>query len=235
MPPREFQALTPYAARRILEAIQGDRLEALFTVALASGLRQSETLGLRWSDVNVDAGSISIQRTLQRVNGAFTFFPPKTARSRRTIVMPAPVATVLHQHMRHQLEERTAIGAAWEGDAWEGLGFTNEVGRPLTGFHVSRRFNKLLQVAGLPVMRYHDLRHGAASLMAAQGVPARVAMEILGHAQISTTLNIYTHIAPELQKEATEKVADALWPDGQSALVSELMSSSPVFVDQDPN
>ena len=137
--------------------------------------------------------------------------------------------------MRHQLEERTAIGAAWEGDAWEGLVFTNEVGRPLTGFHVSRRFNKLPQVAGLPVMRYHDLRHGAASLMAAQGVPARMAMEILGHAQISTTLNIYTHIAPELQKEATEKVADALWPDGQSALVSELVSNSPVFVKQDPN
>ena len=71
--------------------------------------------------------------------------------------------------------------------------------------------------------------------MAAQGVPARVAMEILGHAQISTTLNIYTHIAPELQKEATEKVASALWPDGQSALVSELVSNSPVIVGKDPN
>ena len=79
VPAREFQALTPLAARRVLEAITGDRLEALFTVALALGLRQSETLGLRWSDVNVDASTLNIQRTLQRVNGAFTFFPPKNA------------------------------------------------------------------------------------------------------------------------------------------------------------
>ena len=90
--------------------------------------------------------------------------------------------------------------------------FSDELGRPLTSFHVSRRFKKLLGLAGLPTMRYHDLRHGAASLMAAQGVPARVAMEILGHSQISTTMNIYTHIAPELQREASERVAAALWP-----------------------
>ena len=91
---------------------------------------------------------------------------------------------------------------------------------------MSRRFKKLLDLAGLPAMRYHDLRHGAASLMAAQGVSARVAMEILGYAQISTTMNIYTHIAPELQKEATEKVAGALWPtENDTALVSELVSN----------
>ncbi|MDO8751537.1 MAG: site-specific integrase [Dehalococcoidia bacterium] len=225
-PAREITALMPNAARRVLAAVKGDRLEPLFTVALACGLRQSETLGLRWSDVNVDAGSLSIQRTLQRVNGAFTFFPPKTARSRRTIAMPAPVAAALLQHMKRQLEERTVMGAAWEGDAWGALVFTNEVGGPLTSFHVSRRFSKLLQLAGLPRMRYHDLRHGAASLMAAQGVSARVAMEILGHAQISTTMNIYTHIAPELQKEATEKMADALWPiEKDTALVSKLVSN----------
>jgi len=77
---------------------------------------------------------------------------------------------------------------------------------------VGRRFRKLLAVEGLLAMRYHDLRHGAASLMAAQGVPARVAMEVLGHAQISTTMNIYAHVAPEFQKEASERVAAALWP-----------------------
>ncbi|MBI4199689.1 MAG: site-specific integrase [Chloroflexi bacterium] len=213
VPATEVQALTPYAARRVLEAVKGDRLEALFTVCLACGLRQSEALGLRWSDVNVDAATLTIQRTLQRVNGAFTFFPPKTVRSRRTIAMPAPVAAALRQHMKRQLEERMVMGAAWEGDAWGALVFTNEVGRPLTSFHVSRRFRKLLHLAGLPSMRYHDLRHGAASLMAAQKVPARVAMEILGHAQISTTMNIYTHVAPELQKEAAERVSVALWPE----------------------
>ena len=103
--------------------------------------------------------------------------------------------------------------------------FTDEIGRPLTSFHVSRRFRKLLHLAGLPPMRYHDLRHGAASLMAAQGVPARVAMEILGHAQISTTMNIYTHIAPELQKDAAERISSALWPEFPPALASELASN----------
>ena len=120
------------------------------------------------------------------------------------------------------------MGPAWEGDQWGALVFCDEAGRPLTSFHVLRRFGKLLQLAGLSPMRYHDLRHGAASLMAAQGVPARVAMEILGHAQISTTMNIYTHIAPELQKEATEKVAGALWPEIGNGLASTLASNAPV-------
>ena len=220
VPTREIAPLTPSAARRVLQAVRGDRLEALFTVALASGLRQSETLGLRWSDVNVDAGTLSVQRTLQRVNGAFTFFPPKTARSRRTIAMPAPVASALLQHMKRQLEERTIMGESWEGDTWGALVFTDEIGRPLTSFHVSRHFSKPLHLVGLPPMRYHDLRHGAASLMAAQGVSARVAMEILGHAQISTTMNIYTNIAPELQKDAAETLSSAPRPEFPPALAS---------------
>ena len=116
-----------------------------------------------------DAGTMSIQRLLQRVNGAFTFFPPKTPRSRRTIAMPVPVAAALHQHMKHQLSERMVMGEAWEGDAWGALVFTDQVGRPLAGFHVSRRFRKLLQLAGLPPMRYHDLRHGPLPLWPPKG------------------------------------------------------------------
>ena len=111
--------------------------------------------------------------------------------------MPVPVASALHQHMKLQLEERMATGEVWEGDHWDRLVFTDESGRTLTRFHVSRRFRKLLQLAGMSPMRYHDLRHGAASLMAAQGVPPRVTMEILGHAQISATMKLYTHVALE--------------------------------------
>ncbi len=224
---REFQALTADGARRILAAVQGDRLQSLFTVALACGLRQSEGLGLKWGDVQLDSGTLTIQRTLQRVNGAFAFFPPKTARSRRTISLPVQVATSLRQHAIGQAEERLSLGGAWEGGPWGDLMFTDELGRPLAYYHVRRRFHNLLRLAGLPPMRYHDLRHGAASLMAAQGVPARVAMEILGHAQISTTMNIYTHIAPELQKEAAARMAGALWPEVGAGLVSGLVSNTP--------
>ena len=92
--------------------------------------------------------------------------------------------------------------------------FPDRFGAPLSGFHVSRRFKTLLGAVGLPPMRYHDLRHGAASLMAALGISPRVAMEILGHAQISTTMNIYTHVAPELQREAADRLGSALWAMG---------------------
>ena len=212
VPEPEIRALTPASARHVLAAVEGDRLEALLTVALACGLRQSEALGVRWSDVDVDTATLTVQRTIQRVDGEYQVLEPKTKRSRRTISLPAPVAASLRQHRTGQMEARLEVGPAWEGDTWGGLVFTDEIGRPLSSSHVSRRFKKLLSLAGLPVMRYHDLRHGAASLMAAQGVPARVAMEVLGHAQISTTMNIYAHIAPEFQKEASERVAAALWP-----------------------
>lgn len=208
---REVRALTPDDARSLLAAVEGDRLAALFTVALALGLRQSEALGLRWADVDLDRGTLTVQRTLQRVNGTYQSFPPKTPRSRRTLPLPAPVVAALRGHKGRQLEERLRVGPAWQGPTGGDLVFTDEAGAPLSGFHVSRRFKALLAAAGLPPMRYHDLRHGAASLMATQGVPARVAMETLGHSDISTTMNIYSHVAAQLQREAADRMAAALW------------------------
>lgn len=214
-PPRittqEIKALTPAAAKTLLSALRGDRLEALFTVALASGLRQGEALGLRWTDVDLDSGTLNVQRGLQRIGGEWRFMEPKTAHSRRSIPLPGPVIAALREHRARQLKERLRAGQAWQGGEWGELVFADEVGAPLSAFHVIRRFRALLASANLPPMRYHDLRHGAATLMAAQGVPARVAMELLGHSQISTTMNIYTHVAPELQREAAERVGAALW------------------------
>lgn len=211
VPEREIRPLSRSDARTILEAVRGDRLEALFTVGLALGLRQGEALGLRWADVDLEAGTLSVQRSLQRVDGGWLFLEPKTTRSRRTVPLPGPVTAALREHRARQLQERLSLGPAWQGETWGDLVFTDEAGGPLSGFHVSRRFKALLAVAGLPQMRYHDLRHGAASLMAAQGVPARVAMEILGHSQISTTMNVYVHVAPELGRDAADRIGAALW------------------------
>jgi len=211
VPEREIRALGQADARALLEAVRGDRLEALFTVALALGLRQGEALGLRWPDVDLGGALLTVQRSLQRVNGEWLFPEPKTPRSRRTLHLPGPVTAALREHRARQLVERLRLGAAWQGETWGDLVFTDEAGGPLSGFYVSRRFKALLAVAGLPPMRYHDLRHGAASLMAAQGVPARVAMEILGHSQISTTMNIYAHVAPELGRDAADRMGAALW------------------------
>ena len=211
IPKREHEAITPAKARAILDAVQGDRLEALFAVALASGLRGGEALGLRWEDVDLEGGTMAIRRTLQRHDGEWLFLEPKTRTSRRTLRLPAPVVASLRHHKDRQAGERLLLGPSWEGGRWGNMVFTDETGAPLAGDHVLRRFHKLLEKAGLPRMRYHDLRHGAASLMAAMGVPARVAMEIMGHSQISTTMNIYAHIAAEWQQDAVDKMATGLW------------------------
>ena len=213
VPEREVRALSATDARALLAAVEGDRLVALFTVAVGRGLRQGEALGLRWGDVDLERGTLAVQRALQRVGQEWLFPEPKTRRSRRTVTLPRPVVASLREHRGRQLQERLRAGAAWQGDRWGDLVFCDEIGGPLSGFHVSRRFRALLALAGLPRMRYHELRHGAASLMAAQGVPARVAMEVLGHAQISTTLNIYTHVSPELQRDAADRMGAALWGD----------------------
>jgi len=162
--------------------------------------------------VDMAAGGVGKVACIRCVNGEYQVLEPKTKRSRRIISLPAPVATSLRHHKARQTAGRLRVGPKWEGDVREGLVFTDEAGCPLSGFHAGRRFKSLLAVAGLLEMRYHDLRHGAASLMVAQGVPARVAMEVLGHAQISTTMNIYAHIAREFDKEASERVAAALSP-----------------------
>ena len=211
VPEHEVRPLSRADAKAILEAVRDDRLEALFTVALAVGLRQGEALGVRWGDVSLDGGTVTVQRSLQRVDGEWLFLEPKTHHSRRTVPLPGPVVAALREHRARQLQERLRLGPAWEGERWGDLVFTDEAGGPLSGFHVRRRFYALLAVAGLPPMRYHDLRHGAASLMAAQGVPMRTAMEMLGHSQISTTANIYVHVAPELTRDAADRMEAALW------------------------
>ena len=203
--------LTTADAQALLLAVKGDRLEALFQVGLALGLRQSEALGLRCSDIELEEGMLSVQRSLQRVAGEWIFNEPKTAKSRRTLPLPAPLTAALRQHRNRQLKERLSAGPAWEGSGWGDLVFADQLGRPLSGFHVLRRFRSLLALADLPPMRYHDLRHGAPSLMAAQGVPARLAMELLGHSQIATTMNIYTHVTPEDQRQASARVSEAIF------------------------
>jgi integrase len=210
-PPRapraEIHPLSPEQARSFLDAVRGDRLEALYSVGLALGLRQGEILGLRWSDVDLEAGTIRVAQALQRVNGRLEFVEPKSQTSRRTIPLPATVARALRAHRPRQLEDRLAAGARWHDSD---LVFTTALGTPLDSRNVTRRFQAALERAGLPRLRFHDLRHTAASLMLAQGVPARVVMETLGHSQISLTLNTYSHVVPALQREAADRMEAVL-------------------------
>lgn len=206
-PPRreraEIQPLTPTQARRFLEAVKGHRLEALFTAALALGIREGEALGLMWEDVDFDHGTISIRRQLQRVNKKLLFVEPKTAKSRRTIVMPAIVVDALRAHRLRQLEERLAVGEAWEE---HGLVFTSHWGTPLYPENMGRSLRPLLVQAGCPPQRFHDLRHACASLLFAQGLSAKAVMETLGHSQIATTADLYGHMYMELRREVADRM-----------------------------
>ena len=207
-PPRskrhEIQALDPQQARVLLEALEGHPLDALFKVALAMGLRLGEALGLRWADVDLRAGTLNVRVQLQKLDKKFQLTEPKSDRSRRTIVLPAPALDALKDHkLRQELQDKALAGDDWED--W-GLVFTSRNGAPLDDSNVRRSLRAILEKAQLPAMRFHDLRHTCASLLLAQGIHPRVVMEILGHSQISLTMNTYSHVVPELQREAAQKM-----------------------------
>jgi integrase len=204
---REIKALTPDEVRSLLEAASGDRLEALYAVAVTSGMRQGELLALRWRFVDLTMGTAQVRGTLQRTREGLKIAEPKTARSRRLVRLTVTATEALRRHKACQAEERLRLGAAW---ADNDLVFANEVGRPIEATNlVSRSFAPLLKRAGLPRIRFHDLRHTAATLMLAQNVHAKVVSEMLGHSQISITLDLYSHVTPTMQQEATAAV-DAL-------------------------
>jgi integrase len=200
---KHVTAISPADARAILAAVKGDRLEPLVTVTLGTGLRQGEALGLRWQDVDLEAGELEVRHALQRMSGSVELVEPKTDRSRRRIALAPYVVTVLREHRKRQLQERLWAGSRWqEGD----FVFTSSIGTPMTGGDVTKRFQGLLAAAGLPRIRFHDLRHGAASLLLAKGVHPRVVMEMLGHSTIALTMNVYSHVIPELQREAADQM-----------------------------
>ncbi len=210
-PPRsrrsEVRPLTPDQARLFLEAVRGDRLEALYVVAVALGLRQGEVLGVRWEDVDLEAGNLRVRHALQRVGGKLQLVEPKTERSRRTVDLPAPAIDALRAHRDRQAFERSFAADRWQ--EW-GLVFTGPKGTPLDGTAVTKRLQRILAASGLPRQRFHDLRHCCASLLLAQNVPARVVMEILGHSQITLTMNTYSHVMPTAQREAAALMARIL-------------------------
>src|ERR1700680_2781774 len=201
--PYEAQPFSVEEARRFLDAIKGERLQALYSVALTMGLRQGEALGLRWQDVDLELGTLRIAKQLQRIDGQFHLVEPKTKRSRRTLALPAITARELRNHHNRQECERDIGGAGWNH---RDLVFTRSDGEPLDGTVVTHQFHRLLDRAGLPQRRFHDLRHSCATLLQAQDVSPRVAMEILGHSHIAVTMNTYTKVVTALKRDAAKRI-----------------------------
>ena len=199
VPHHEIKPFTPDQARAFLDAIRGDRFEALYSIALALGLRKGEVLGLRWDDIDLEKGTLTVRSSLQRIDGKLTLVEPKSKQSRRTVAMPRTVASALRLHRARQLQERLLAGSRWQD---RGLVFPTTIGTPMDTRNLTRHFKRALSEADLPSLRFHDLRHSCASLLLAQGIHPRVVMEILGHSQISLTMNTYSHVIDDLQREA---------------------------------
>jgi integrase len=168
---KPINPLTPDEARRFLAATKGHRLEALFSVALALGLRQGEALGLRWEDIDLAAGTLRVCHQLQRVDGRLVLVPPKTAKGRRTLVMPRLIVDSLREHEKRQVAEKIWAGSRWEET---GLVFANRLGGPIQARRVIEQFHAALTDAGMRRIRFHDLRHSCATLLLVQGVSPRV-------------------------------------------------------------
>jgi integrase len=206
--PRRFEPLTVNEAHRFLAAVKGNRLHALYELALHTGLRRGELLGLRWEDLDLNAGSASIRRTLQRTNtGGLTTLPTKTRASERRIALPARCLQSLKLHREQQQQERNTAGAEWQHSAYV---FTTPQGRPIDPTNLTRTFTALLRKAGLRRIRFHDLRHSTATLLLEQGVELVVIKELLGHAHIGVTATVYAHVRIRLQRDAIDTLSTAL-------------------------
>jgi integrase len=188
-------------ARILLAAIKGDRMEALFSVALSLGLRRGEALGLRWQDVDFEARTLRVNQSLARINKGLVLSQPKTEKSKRVLRLPESLAVKLREHRTRQLEERMGAGAKWVDS---GLVFTTRIGTPIDPRKVKRRLDAIITNASLPHFRVHDLRHFCATLLFAQGAPLKVVSEMLGHAQIGITADIYTEVIPKVIEQQVD-------------------------------
>jgi integrase len=206
--PKEMQALSADEARRLLEAAAEDRLEALYVLAIHTGMRQGELLALRWQDVDLENAVASVRRTLTRSGGKVVFGEPKTKKSRRSIRLTPQAVEALRAHLKRQLRDIEILGDRYQD---QGLVFTTDTGAPINPSNLRQRgFAPLLKRAGLPHMRFHDLRHTCATLLLSRGVHPKFVQELLGHATIAITLATYSHVMPSMGDATAKAMADAL-------------------------
>jgi integrase len=204
----EQKVLNLEQVRVFLQACKETRWEALFCLAVTTGMREGELLGLKWSDIQWDTGHLQIQRQLQRIPGrGLVFSEPKTVSSRRNLLLGEGMIGKLRIHADAQDQERRSAGENWREN---NLVFPTEIGTPMDQHRLFNYYKWLLKQAGLPDIRFHDLRHTFATLMLGWGIHPKVVQERLGHAHISHTLGIYSHVLPSIQIEAAKKMDEMI-------------------------
>jgi integrase len=206
--PPEMRTLSPAETRKLLEAARGDKLEALYVLAVQTGMRQGELLALKWQDVDLENAKLSVRRTLTMSGGRILLGELKTKKSRRTIRLTDAAVKTLREHLARQLEGMERLGDVYRD---EGLVFASEVGTPINPTNLRRRsFAALLQRANLPKIRFHDLRHTCATLLLSRNVHPKYVQELLGHANIAITLDTYSHVIPGMGAQAARAMEEAL-------------------------
>ena len=197
--------------RTFLEAISGDRLEALFWLALCLGAREGELLGLQWTDFDFEKGTVTILRSLQRIKrkgekkSHLELVPTKTEDSDRSAWVPQLVLERVLAHRNRQDEERTLAGSKWRET---GMVFTTHIGTLLDPRNMLREYYRLRDQAQLPKIRFHDLRHSAATILGLAGIPDAAIQKLLGHASVRTTQDIYKHLTPSGERQAADKMGE---------------------------
>jgi len=198
---REMQSLSPEQAQHFLGVVRADRLEALYVLAITTGMRQGELLGLRWRDIDLPGRSLRVTGSIQYIKGdGLRVSSPKTRGSRRQVMLSQIAIDALERRRESQKHERAHSESKWEDQDFV---FTSRNGKPIYATNiVNRSFPRLLAAAGVPRIRFHDLRHTAATLLLGQSVHPKIVSEMLGHASIGITLDLYSHATPTIQREA---------------------------------
>jgi len=224
-PPRvertSWETLAPEDVSKFLEAAERTPYYELFNTALYTGMRLGELLGLRWCDVDLDTASLSVVQALYKRSGVCKMIEPKSSHSRRRIALSPSLALLLRQYKVDQQALRIYLGEPLADSA---LVFSHPDGKPLDPGVVSHTFAKVLKKAGLPHIRFHDLRHTHATLLLKAGVHAKIVSERLGHANISITLDTYSHVLPGLQERAAEQFDEMLEPGLIAENVSKMLA-----------
>jgi len=198
--------LTLEESRRLVAAAKGHRLWLFLLLMLTTGARCGEVIGLCWSDIDEKKGEMYIGRTIVRINGVgLVPSDPKSRSSVRTVRLSQPVLEGLEEQRRYIQELRFRAGVRWKE---YNLLFPNRYGSYLDRWAIRGQFQSILGKAGLPYMRFHDLRHSAATLLLAAGVHIKVVQEMLGHSNVNTTLQMYGHVLPDMQQTAIDKLND---------------------------